>query len=179
MNIVTLTAADAPRYRTLMLEAYTLAADAYTSTAQDRAREPDTWWVQRVADASGLTVSFGAEIEGTLVGTVALEYVAKPKTKHSALVIGMYVQAAARRLGIGRALLQAALAHAAARPGVEVVELTVTEGNASAIAMYAAAGFQTWGMQPWAIATPSGVKGKAHMSRRLHGDDQAPGASTG
>jgi hypothetical protein len=41
MNITTLTAADAPRYRALMPEAYTLAADAYTSTAQDRARESD------------------------------------------------------------------------------------------------------------------------------------------
>lgn len=179
MNIITLTATDAPRYRTLMLEAYTLAADAYTSTAQDRAREPDTWWVHRVADASGLTVSFAAEIEGALVGTVALEYSSKPKTRHSVLVIGMYVQGAARRLGIGRALLQTALAHAATRPGVEVVELTVTEGNASAIAMYEAAGFHTWGTQPWAINTPTGVKGKVHMSRRLHGDDQARGARRG
>lgn len=179
MQIRTLIAADAPRYRELMLEAYTLAADAYTSTAQDRAREPDTWWVHRVADASGLTVSFAAEIEGALVGTVALEYASKPKTKHSALVIGMYVQAAARRLGIGRALLQTALAHAATRPGVEVVELTVTEGNASAIALYEAAGFRTWGTQPWAIATPAGVKGKVHMSRRLHDDGPAHGAPTG
>lgn len=170
MNIITLTAADAARYRELMLEAYTLAADAYTSTAQDRAREPESWWVARVADASGLTVSFAAEIEGALVGTVALEYSSKPKTKHSVLVIGMYVRGAARRMGIGRALLQTALAHAATRPGVDVVELTVTEGNESAIAMYAAAGFRTWGTQPWAIATPSGMKGKVHMSLRLAGD---------
>jgi len=174
MNIITLTAPDAPRYRALMLEAYTLAADAYTSTAQDRGREPDSWWVNRVADASGLTVAFGAEIDGALVGTVALEYSSKPKTKHSVLVIGMYVQSAARRQGIGRALLQVAMDHAATRPGVEVVELTVTEGNGSAIAMYAAAGFRTWGTQPWAIATPSGMKGKVHMSCRLRGDADAP-----
>ena len=174
MQIRTLDATDAPRYRELMLEAYTLAADAYTSTAEDRAREPETWWVHRVADASGLTVSFAAEIEGALVGTVALEYSSRPKTKHSVLVIGMYVQGAARRQGVGRALLQTALAHAALRPGVDVVELDVTEGNATAIAMYAAAGFQTWGTQPWAIATPSGLKGKVHMSCRLRGDLDEP-----
>jgi ribosomal protein S18 acetylase RimI-like enzyme len=174
MNIFTLTAADTDRYRELMLEAYALAADAYTSTAQERAREPDTWWVNRVADASGLTVSFGAEIEGALVGTVALEYSSKPKTKHSVLVIGMYVRGAARRLGIGRALLQTALAHAALRPGVDVVELTVTEGNSTAIAMYAAAGFRAWGTQPWAIATPSGLKGKVHMSCRLRAEGSPP-----
>ena len=174
MNIITLTAADAERYRALMLEAYTLAADAYSSTAQDRAREPASWWVNRVADPSGLTLAFAAEIDGALVGTVALEYSAKPKMKHSVLVIGMYVRDAARRLGIGRALLQTALAHAARHPGVEVVELTVTEGNESAIAMYEAAGFRTWGTQPWAIATPSGMRGKVHMSCKFRGGNAAP-----
>ena len=42
MQIRTLTASDAGRYRELMLEAYTLAPDAFTSTAEEeeRAREP-------------------------------------------------------------------------------------------------------------------------------------------
>ena len=55
-----------------------------------------------------------------------------------------------------------------------VVTLTVTEGNAPAIEMYEAAGFETWGTQPWAIATPSGLKGKVHMSCRLRGTSAAP-----
>jgi RimJ/RimL family protein N-acetyltransferase len=174
MNIFTLTAADAPRYRELMLEAYAQAADAFTSTAEERAREPESWWVRRIADATGLTVSFGAEVDGALVGTVALEYSSKPKTRHSALVIGMYVRDSARGQGLGRALLQAALAHAAQRPGIEVVTLTVTEGNAPAIRLYEAAGFSAWGTQPWAIATPSGMKGKVHMSCRLGGHRPQP-----
>ena len=36
---------------------------------------------------------------------------------------------------------------AAQRPGVDVVELTVTEGNTAAIGLYEAAGFRAWGTQ--------------------------------
>ena len=42
MRIAPLTASDAPQYRELMLEAYVQAADAFTSTAEERANEPLT-----------------------------------------------------------------------------------------------------------------------------------------
>jgi hypothetical protein len=82
----------AGEYRTLMLEAYAEAPDAFTSTPEERAAEPESWWVKRIADSSGLSAAFGAYIEGSLVGTAALEFSAKPKTRHKALLIGMYVR---------------------------------------------------------------------------------------
>jgi ribosomal protein S18 acetylase RimI-like enzyme len=167
MLIRPLTAADALAYRELMLEAYVLAADAFTSTAEERAKEPPSWWVQRIGHPHGLHVAFGAEVAGGLLGTVALEYADKPKTRHSALLIGMYVRPSARGQGLGRSLLDAALRHATKRAGVQLVSLTVTEGNEPAIRLYEGAGFVAWGTQPLAIATPSGFKGKVHMSHRL------------
>jgi GNAT superfamily N-acetyltransferase len=116
MHIRTLTASDTRPYRELMLDAYTRAADAFTSTAEERAREPESWWTTRIGGPQGLAVSFGADLNGALVGTVALEFASKPKTKHSALLLGMYVREPARRLGVGRALLQAALADVGADP---------------------------------------------------------------
>ena len=172
MQVRLLTAKDTSRYRELMLEAYVEAPDAFTTTAEERALEPDSWWVNRIANPNGLSVSFGAEIEQHLVGTVALEYASKPKTKHSALLIGMYVREQARGQGVGWSLLGAALSHAARRHGVRVITLTVTEGNAPAIGLYQEAGFQAWGTQPLAIATPSGLKGKVHMSYPLAGHVQ-------
>jgi GNAT superfamily N-acetyltransferase len=169
MRIRPLAASDANQYRELMLEAYALAADAFVSTAEERALEPESWWVNRVADPSGLTVSFGAEVEECLVGTVALEYSSKSKTKHSALLIGMYVREHVRGQGVGRSLLQSALRHASQRRAVQIVTLTVTEGNEPAIRMYRDAGFQAWGIEPQAIATPSGLLGKVHMSCKLAG----------
>jgi ribosomal protein S18 acetylase RimI-like enzyme len=167
MHIRPLTASDALGYRELMLEAYVLAPDAFTTTAEERANEPESWWVRRIGHPQGLQVSFAADMENWLVGTVALEYGAKSKTRHGALLIGMYVRQHARGKGVGRLLLDAALSHASARAGVQVVTLTVTEGNQHAIGLYERAGFVAWGTQPLAIATPSGLKGKVHMSHTL------------
>ena len=167
MRIVRLSADHAEPYRQLMLEAYELAADAFTSTPEERATEPLSWWIKRIDDPHGLSAAFGAFDGDDLVGTVALEFSAKPKTRHKALVIGMYVRPACRGTGAGKALLAAAIAHAQAQPGLLVVQLTVTQGNESAINLYKAAGFEVFGTEPMAILTPSGFKGKLHMWKSL------------
>ena len=167
MHIARLTATDAPQYRELMLEAYVEAADAFTSTAEERLAEPLSWWVQRIAAHSGISESFGAFEDQRLFGAVALQYSAKPKTRHSALVIGMYVKPAARRLGTGALLMQAVVAEARSRPGLRLLRLTVTEGNETAIRLYESVGFSTWGVEPQAIRTSSGYKAKVHMCMQL------------
>jgi len=96
MNVARLAASDAARYRALMLHAYEVAADAFTSTPEERAAEPESWWVKRIADPSSLSVSFGAFHGDELVGTATIEFAAKPKTKHKAHLIGMFVSESAR-----------------------------------------------------------------------------------
>lgn len=167
MHIEPLHATHASEYRALMLEAYVQAADAFTSTAEDRQAELLDWWVRRIGSPQGLTQSFGAFDAGRLVGTVALECTAKPKTRHAALLIGMYVTAASRGQGAGEQLLQAAIAAARARPDLLALRLTVTEGNAPALRLYQRAGFVAWGTEPQAIRTPGGFRGKVHMSLPL------------
>jgi ribosomal protein S18 acetylase RimI-like enzyme len=151
------------RYRTLMLEAYELAADAFTSTANERACESENYWIKRIADPAGISLAFGAFEGQDLIGTVALEYSAKPKTRHKALVIGMYVKPQARGRGAGGALLQAAVQHAKSHDGILLLTLTATEGNEPAINLYRTAGFEVFGTEPLAILTPSGYKAKVHM----------------
>lgn len=167
LRVAVLTPADVARYRALMLHAYDAAADAFTSTAAERAAEPDGWWLRRIADPQGLSTGFGAFDGEALVGTVAIECSAKPKTRHKALILGMFVHESARCRGAGRALLQAALAAARARPGVFLLTLTVTEGNRPAIALYEACGFRAFGVEPLAIATPGGYRAKVHMALQL------------
>lgn len=43
-----------------MLHAYEQAADSFTSTPQERALQPDSWWLNRMADPAGLSVVWGA-----------------------------------------------------------------------------------------------------------------------
>jgi GNAT superfamily N-acetyltransferase len=128
--IALLKPSDAKQYRALMLEAYELAADAFTSTAEKRAAEPDSCRIKRIADRTGLTAAFGAFKGQGLLGTVALEFSIKPKTKHKALVIGMYVTPAARNVGAGRALMNTIVEHARAQEQITLLTLKVTEGNA-------------------------------------------------
>jgi ribosomal protein S18 acetylase RimI-like enzyme len=173
MRVSRLTATDAARYRAFMLHAYEAAADAFTSTAEERAAEPESFWVKRIADPGSLSVAFGAFIEDELAGTVTIEFAAKPKTRHKAHLIGMFVSEALRGRGAGRALVEAALAAASERPGVLVVTLTVTQGNDAAIALYESCGFRTFGIEPMAIATPGGFRSKVHMWLQLRHDDGA------
>lgn len=167
MHVARLEASDAARYRALMLHAYEAAADAFTSTPEERAAQPDSWWVKRLADAD--SVAFGAFFGDELAGTVTLEFATRSKTRHKAHLIGMFVSEALRGQGAGKALLRAALETAASRPGVLVITLTVTEGNAPAIALYESCGFRTFGIEPMAIATPGGFKSKVHMWLPLRG----------
>jgi ribosomal protein S18 acetylase RimI-like enzyme len=163
VHVARLHASDAAQYRELMLEAYELAADAFTSTAEERAAEPESFWIRRIADPTGMSAAFGAFADRRLVGTVALEFSAKPKTRHKALVIGMYVTPSARGTGAGRALLDAVVAYARAKEGVLLLTLTVTDGNEPAVELYRSAGFEVFGIEPMAILTPSGFRAKVHM----------------
>ncbi len=163
MHVAPLVATDAPRYRELMLHAYAAAPDAFTSTPEERAAEPESFWVKRIADPTGLSLAFGAFHEDRLIGTVTIEFAAKPKTRHRAKIIGMFVLESSRGMGAGAALVEAALAAARAREGIRMVGLTVTEGNASAIGLYERSGFKSFGTEPMAIATPEGFRGKVHM----------------
>jgi ribosomal protein S18 acetylase RimI-like enzyme len=163
LQIRPLVAADAAEYRALMLQAYAVAADAFTSTPAEREAAPPGWWVARIGGPSQAGQAFGAFVSGQLVGTVAVEFSEKPKTRHKGHVIGMYVAQACRGLGAGRALLSAAVAEATSRPGVLMLTLTVTQGNASAIRLYEAAGFKAFGVEPMAIFTGTDHKAKVHM----------------
>ena len=174
MHVARLLPAHAAPYRRLMLQAYDLAADAFTSTAEERAAEPESFWADRIAHPNGLTAAFGAFEGEDLRGTVALEFSRKPKTRHRALLLGMYVAPAARRRQAGRALLAAAIEHARGLQGLLVLNLTATQGNDAAIALYRAAGFEVFGIEPMAILTPGGYKAKVHMWLQLSPAHAAP-----
>ena len=66
--------------------------------------------------------------------------------------LGMAVRASHRGQGVGRALIEAALAHAAGR-GLTRIELTVHAQNTAAQALYRSVGFEVEGVQrrAWCI----------------------------
>lgn len=160
-----LTPADAAAHRTLMLEAYERHPDAFTSSTSERLGLPLSWWAERLpigGDASSLVLG-AFDDQGTLVGAAGLNVESRIKSRHKAVLFGMYVAPAARAQGLGRQLVQGVLAAARARPELRVVQLTVTQGNDAAQALYERCGFGVFGVEPMAVFVDGRFHAKVHM----------------
>jgi len=170
MKPIRLSPANAPEYRSFMLEAYSLHLDAFTSSATERESLPLSWWEQWLSEGEGANdVVFGCVSKGQLAGVVGLAFERREKTRHKATLFGMYVSASFRDLGLGGELMNCALGYAKARPGIRVIQPTVSEGNRAAQALYERSGFIQFGCKPYAIAVGSGFVSKIYMWRDLSG----------
>jgi ribosomal protein S18 acetylase RimI-like enzyme len=159
-----LTPDDAPQYRTMMLEAYASHPDAFTSSVPERASLPLTWWETRLkVEAQPADMVLGAFQGKRLAGVAGLSFEEREKSRHKAHLFGMYVPSEFRKAGIGKALVLAVLQHARKRPGVKLVQLTVTQGNDAAQGLYERCGFVPFGIEPLAIAVGHDFVAKVHM----------------
>jgi RimJ/RimL family protein N-acetyltransferase len=163
--------ADAAAYRERMLQGYAQHPDAFTSSVHERAAAPMSWWLERVAEGedTGEAV-FGAFLGNTLAGAVGYRRETREKTQHKAALFGMYVVPEARQAGAGERLVHALLAHARQRPGLRLIQLTVSEGNDRAIRLYERCGFITFGIEPMAIREGGRFIAKIHMWHDLQRD---------
>lgn len=151
-------------YRALMLEAYALHPDAFSSSVAERAALPLSWWQARLSEEPlAAQQVLGVFQDGGLAGVAGLTFESREKLRHKATLFGMYVPARCRQQGLGRRLVQAVLAQAAGRPGVRLVQLTVTQGNDAASALYARCGFVPYGVEPYAVAAGTAYVAKIHM----------------
>jgi len=94
---------------------------------------------------------FGAFVEDRLVGLLAFVRPQRAKLRHCAELAGMYVAPEFRRRRVGRALLDAAITHARALPGLRQLRLAVNADNLAARSLYQSRGFQCVGVEPDAI----------------------------
>lgn len=161
MQIRRLTADDAAAYRALRLRGLREHPDAFTSSHEEDATLPLETSVKRLrADTQTFWGAF--DEAGSLAGIVGLERNLRAKNRHKAMVVGMYVAPEAAGRGAGRALLQALLGTARAEE-LELLVLTVTEGNGPAAALYERCGFRSFGIEPRAIKVDGVAFGKNHM----------------
>jgi ribosomal protein S18 acetylase RimI-like enzyme len=165
MSIRPLCARDAEAYRALMLEAYDVYPQAFTSSVAERARMPLSWWEKRLD--SPLDRLLGAFAGDELVGIVGLAYEPREKARHKVTLFGMYVNVAHQRQGLGRQLVEAALEEARTQPRLKLIQLTVTAGNDAAFALYQRCGFIQYGLEPLAVRVGVEYFDKIHMWREL------------
>ena len=151
---------DAHAYRALRMRALWEFPEAFTSSWEEDEKQPMEVWEVRLS--SDNIQFWGAFEDGHLCGMVGLERERRIKSRHKATVIGMYVSQEHFGTGMGRALLDQLLAEAR-EMGLELLVLTVTEGNTVATNFYEAAGFRSFGIEPKAIKVEGRPFGKNHM----------------
>ena len=108
MRVQHLTPAHAPAYCALMLEAYRLHPDAFTSSVDERAGLPLAWWQAPLDDGPDARERVLGAFEGEqLAGVVGLAFETRQKARHKAALFGMYVPQGQRWHGCGRQLRDA------------------------------------------------------------------------
>lgn len=148
-----------------MLEAYASEPDVFTSTVSERERLPLDWWASRISDQPNPSdLVLGAFAGARLVGVAGLRFERRERTRHKATLFGLYVLPELRGQGVARALVEAVLRQARSTPGTHVVQLTVTQSNAPAIALYESCGFVPFGTEPLAVRFGERFVSKVHMS---------------
>jgi RimJ/RimL family protein N-acetyltransferase len=161
MQIRRLEPADAERYRALRLRGLRDHPDAFTSSFEEESRRPLADTEHRLSGTARASM-WGAFEGDQLAGVFGFEREARLKNSHKATLIGMFVAPEFAGRGVGHVLVNAVM-QGAREAGIALLVLTVTQGNERARALYARAGFQTFGIEPDAIRVAGASFGKEHM----------------
>ncbi len=129
---------DWREWRDLRFAALKDAPEAFATTLAESQARGDEYWKRSVGPRSGSLI---AERDGRAVGMAKLLF-----ADGRAEIAGMWVEPGARGGGVGRALVEEALARARRR-GVLDCWLHVVESNAAAAALYRRCGFARDGLR--------------------------------
>lgn len=147
MDIRRLGPDDAAKFHALRLRGLLECPAAFTSSHEEEVGLSLEIIAARLAPKPDGAV-FGCFVTAELAGVIGVQRDPHRKLKHKAFIWGMYVAPAHRRLGVGRALVAAALDHATGPLGVTRVNLGVNSANHAARALYESSGFTTYGIEP-------------------------------
>lgn len=139
--IRTLEATEWPAYREVRLRSLEDSPDAFCSQfAAEQALSPAVWTARLyAAAASADDHPLVAELEGNIVGLLWAKR--DPASASIVNIFQVWVAPECRGRGVAAALLEAAIAWARSR-NAEVLQLSVTCGDTSAVRLYTRTGFE-------------------------------------
>jgi GNAT superfamily N-acetyltransferase len=162
MKVRTLEPDDAPALIVLRREALSSAPLAFGSSLEDDRGLSLEFVRSSLADVANSAV-LGAFEGEALVGMAGIIRLEKTKSRHRAMIWGMFVTPAVRRRGVGSALLGAAIDHARSWPAVVQVQLSVFDAAEDAYQLYRRAGFREWGREPRAMQWEGRFVAERHL----------------
>jgi len=151
MLVRTLQGTDAQAYQELRLHGLKTNPDAFGSTYERESQFPIATVMERIQPTCDKFVLGAFDDKGNLVGIVTFVRESGFKTSHKGNVYGMYVREEARGQGVGRHLMIELLKRAKEMAGVERINLAVVSNNEPAKNLYAAVGFQAYGLERQAL----------------------------
>jgi RimJ/RimL family protein N-acetyltransferase len=162
IKIRRLEAHDVTSYRELRLEGLKSHPEAFSSSWEDEAGKPASWWTERLETS----IVFGGWIDDSpLLGVAGLRVNTATKLRHRGVLWGMYVRPHARGTGLAASLVQQVVEQA--QTLVEEICLTVVDSNAAAHRLYSAAGFKQYGLERRALKVGSEYYDEVLMALRL------------
>jgi ribosomal protein S18 acetylase RimI-like enzyme len=140
-------AADLAAYKQLRDEMLEAHPEAFTSDPSEERVKESTDYLHRLGLDRRERGQFllGAWRGDRLVGAIGCERDRRRKGRHIGHVVGLMVRPEARRRGIARDLLQGLIGECRQAGGIEMLTLTVTDGNEAAVRLYRDCGFVVYG----------------------------------
>jgi GNAT superfamily N-acetyltransferase len=163
---------DLAALRELRLEALRSHPESFGADYESSLAQPVEFWRDRLLPRPDGTAVFIADAGHTLAGMCGILPGSSPKTRHVAMIWGMYVRPEWRRRRLSEALLAACI-DAARTAGMIRVRLAVVATNEAAIRCYRQSGFETYGVEPDAIRVGEDLFDELLMTRRVAPSSQS------
>ncbi|MEI5907982.1 GNAT family N-acetyltransferase [Bacillus spongiae] len=151
MEIIRLAPSHAKQYWQLRMKALKEHPEAFLTSYEESLQQsrPIEQTAERLSNENNYT--FGAFENGELIGMVTLLRESRKKIRHRANIYAMYVNDSNQGRGIGKALLQEAIAVAKTLPELKKINLAVVSGNHQAKKLYETLGFSVYGVEKFAL----------------------------
>ncbi len=173
-----LSSSDAPRYARLRLRMLLDAPWAFSASPEDdkgldlgfleKALATETQAIFAVdPPALAGAASRGDHEKPELIAAAGIVRQTSPKYRHRASIWGVFVEPGYRRNGLGRAVMTAAIECARQWPGVDYIDLGVSQRAGAARRLYDSLGFVAWGREPEATEIDGRRYDETHMTLRL------------
>lgn len=169
MEVRILTEADAPAFWNLRLRALKDNPESFGASYEEILERGIAGVTQglRKKETASDDATFGAFENGSLVAIAGFRREVEIKKRHKGVIWGMYVPHELRGKGVGKALLQAAIAYAKTLSGLEQIDLSVVLTSKEARQLFISQGFETYGLERYALKLHDHYFDQEHMMLRL------------
>ena len=141
---------DAIQFRELRLYALQDSPTAFSADFQRNLGHPPQYWEDMLTLQADESIILLADYEHQFVGMTGVARGGSPKTRHSAMIWGVYVRPEWRGLHLAEELIKSCFTWAMERK-IVAATLGVTATNRSAIRCYERCGFKITGTEPRAL----------------------------